>query len=392
MAYSSIIYISQSVLPSLTANSIHVANICSAFSNCVPQVKLFFASPHLGTKSVKNSSLDDIKQFYDVDGSFLLFPTLWPSIKGAAVVYAILVFFRSWRHKKQSRSLVYARCLYSAALHCLLCRTDLVYESHAPARTRVHRHLEKFVFSSKRCVRVVVITNSLRAYYHSILGDPVVKNKFIVAADGATLSDQDKIHDNNSNCPKKFNIIYTGSLLPGKGADLVAELAKQMPDITFTIVGGQECELGKFRRYGLPNLVLHGQLIPSAVRRHQLAADILLLPNQKEVLCDGGRVDIGKWTSPLKLFEYMSTGKPIIASDLDVIKEVLTHRENCLLASPSEVADWVDCIRALLSDQELARRLGDCALSDIQEKYTWNKRAEYLLNQLNNKQVVDSHG
>jgi glycosyltransferase involved in cell wall biosynthesis len=69
--------------------------------------------------------------------------------------------------------------------------------------------------------------------------------------------------------------------------------------------------------------------IPSILRKF----DILLLLSKKKIeTSDGG--DIGQYTSPLKMFEYMASGRPIIASKLPVFEEVLKHNVNALLVSP----------------------------------------------------------
>ena len=57
--------------------------------------------------------------------------------------------------------------------------------------------------------------------------------------------------------------------------------------------------------------------------------------------------------SPMKLFEYMSTGVPLISSNLIVLKEILKDNHNCLLAEEQSVEEWNNSIIKLLKDKDL---------------------------------------
>jgi glycosyltransferase involved in cell wall biosynthesis len=83
--------------------------------------------------------------------------------------------------------------------------------------------------------------------------------------------------------------------------------------------------------------------------------------------------------SPLKLFEYMASGKPILASDLPVLREILTDGVNCKLASPDDPSEWVKALELLVQDRAYAMKLGDVAKKELIEKYTWKCRAQKVL-------------
>jgi glycosyltransferase involved in cell wall biosynthesis len=98
--------------------------------------------------------------------------------------------------------------------------------------------------------------------------------------------------------------------------------------------------------------------------------DVLVLPNTATHIS-------ARYTSPLKLFEYMAAGRPIVASDLPALREVLTDGENALLVEPGNAAQLADAIGRLLHDPELAQRLAAAAWRDVQA-YSWDRRAERL--------------
>ena len=97
----------------------------------------------------------------------------------------------------------------------------------------------------------------------------------------------------------------------------------------------------------------------------------------------GGKgCNLSDWMSPLKLFEYMGHGKAIVCSDLPVLREVLTDGVNARLANPDAPEEWVSAIRALHSSPETRVALGARARIDFVEKYSWDRRAEHILDGL----------
>jgi glycosyltransferase involved in cell wall biosynthesis len=113
-----------------------------------------------------------------------------------------------------------------------------------------------------------------------------------------------------------------------------------------------------------------GLVAPGQVPEHLRNADILVLPNPASAISNHA-------TSPLKLFEYMAAGKPIVASNLPSIGEVLTHEVNALLVAPGDAEALAGAIGNLVADADLRARLGAAARRDVAE-YSWDRRAERL--------------
>jgi len=84
------------------------------------------------------------------------------------------------------------------------------------------------------------------------------------------------------------------------------------------------------------------------------------------------------FVSPLKLFEYMAAGVPIVTSDLPSMREILADEENALLVNPGDSEHLSHTIMRLLQDQILGERLAQCALQIVQH-YTWKERARKIL-------------
>ena len=195
----------------------------------------------------------------------------------------------------------------------------------------------------------------------------------------------------NFNCKTKLlgfkqnlKVGYVGHLYKGKGMEVIDLIAKKLDnDVEIHIVGGLEEDIHFWKnKINSKNVYFYGFVNHKEVSNYINALDVCLLPNQKIVLPYGAEIfmnskNISTFTSPLKLFEYMSHKKAIIASDLPVIREVLNER-NSILVECDNIQLWIDSIKKLknLKNREL---ISNQALNDFYE-YTWKKRAENIIN------------
>lgn len=171
---------------------------------------------------------------------------------------------------------------------------------------------------------------------------------------------------------------YVGSFAEGKGIETILALGMIMPEVTFIVVGGSDNEVTLYRSSSPPNVKFMGYVQPSALARVYDSFSIALLPNRRQVIIEGS--NIGEWTSPMKMFEYMAAGKVIVASDLPVLKEILTHDENCLLVDPDNLDEWAQAIRLVTEDAQLAFQLASKGFNDLVERYSWGARAQLIRN------------
>ena len=253
----------------------------------------------------------------------------------------------------------------------------LLFETHALQSGAVHRALEAATISLPNLRHVVTVSGTLRQdllrRYHGLSPERVV-----------TLHDAACIPANQPppSIPPMRDVLqvgYVGSLYHGKGAQFVARLANQLPEYDFHIVGGSEADTRALRNEcgRTANLRIHGYRPHSDLPAVYASLDIGLVPPSRTVLDRDGN-DIGRWTSPLKLFELMAHGVPVIASDLPNIREVVNDRQQCLLAPPDVPTAWADRIRTLASNPRLRRTLGMAGRELVMTTYTWNSRAHQI--------------
>ena len=100
---------------------------------------------------------------------------------------------------------------------------------------------------------------------------------------------------------------------------------------------------------------------------------------KKKLAPHGGKGDIARWMSPLKIFEYMASGKPIICSDLPVLREVLKHQDTAFLCPPDEIDAWVKALMTLRDNPEIGQAIAQNAKKEFLSHYTWQARAHKVL-------------
>jgi glycosyltransferase involved in cell wall biosynthesis len=265
-------------------------------------------------------------------------------------------------------------------------RAPLVYESHgyapdvaaalpelvatakAPSRSKLKRLAAREAQVWRAAEGYVTITGGLAAELTSRLGS---RPRLAVIADGVRATAFP------SPVPTDRVVAYAGHLYAWKGVDVLIRATALLPDTRAIIVGGHEKEsdIGRLRALAAElgvngRVIFTGQVSPAEVASHLSRAAVLVLPNPASAIST-------RFTSPLKLFEYMAAGRAIVASNLPAIREVLRDNENALLVEPGSAEALAAGIRRLLDDPTLSSRLADAALSEVPQ-YTWERRAERI--------------
>jgi len=206
-------------------------------------------------------------------------------------------------------------------------------------------------------------------------------NKILVAPNGVDLEKFD-IKENQEECRKKLNlpldkkiVLYTGHLYEWKGVTTLAASSVSLDEDTFIIfVGGTKEDIERFKSEILnlkSKIWVVGHRPHSEIPYWLKAADVLVLPNS-------AKEEISKfWTSPIKMFEYMASQRPIISSDLPSIREIL-NGQNCIFCQPGDAEDLAKKIKQVLNNPTLGEKLAGQAYQDVLQ-YSWDKRARKIL-------------
>jgi glycosyltransferase involved in cell wall biosynthesis len=266
-------------------------------------------------------------------------------------------------------------------------QADVVYEVHElfstrarepvaaigkdpPVRTPRVRCLEQTVF--RNAAGLITLTKACRQLIVDEFG--VRPQRILVAPDAVSSVP-------GSLPPRRVDtrtIVYAGHLYPWKGPATLIRALALVPEARLKIVGGHPGrdsnaeairslarDLGVFERVELSGFLPHAQVASAIVGA---AAGVAPLPDNPMSRY---------FTSPLKLYEYMAAGVPIVASDLPAIREVLRHGHNALLVPPDEPAALAAALQRLLSEPQLADRLRAQAFADV-AGCTWAARAQAI--------------
>lgn len=179
--------------------------------------------------------------------------------------------------------------------------------------------------------------------------------------------------------PTPGQFVYVGTLLPWKGLDVAVRALAQVPQATLDVCGGRrgskdwDALVALAREQGvLDRITLHGSLPQRALRPILARATAGLLP------LNGAYAIAARYTSPLKLFEYLSAGLPVVASDLPSVREIVAHDREGLLFTDRDATSLGAQLRRLIDDPPLAARLS-VAASDRAGAFTWTRRAQRII-------------
>ena len=249
-------------------------------------------------------------------------------------------------------------------------------EEHQRMNLRQHHKLaalaqrEEYVYRNTKGLIALtpLLIEDIRTTYR-------VETPAVVAPDGVDL---EQARSPASTAPHTTPwLLYLGSLHPWKGVDtLVRAMAHVKQPAELHVVGGNTARIEELRMLAdefdvARRVVFHGPVEPGRRFEYIHQADICLLP-----LTDTGLG--GRYTSPLKLFEYMAAGKAIIVSDLPSMRQVLTPEQDALLIATGDSEAFAQAIDRLLVDKVLGTRLGDAAKSRAQS-FSWRARSETIL-------------
>ncbi len=169
---------------------------------------------------------------------------------------------------------------------------------------------------------------------------------------------------------------YLGNFHPWKGVEVLVRAAVGDPQLRVSLVGGEPGPRARIESLagslGVAEQVHFVGAVPPPERWKYLAeASVCVLPLTRSAFGTS-------FTSPLKLFEYMAAERPIVASDLPAVREVLCDGENALLVPPEDPAALARAIRRLRDDRLLAERLAAQAARDVRA-YTWEARGKRIV-------------
>ncbi|MDX7998826.1 glycosyltransferase family 4 protein [Xenorhabdus sp. Reich] len=236
------------------------------------------------------------------------------------------------------------------------------------------RKIEQQVYDSSKVV--FALTSLLR---DDICKEYGVKTPIVVAPDGVDMlaveSTKQALSDRESKHESPIQILYLGSLHRWKGVPTVMKAMTYLDNAVLNIAGGTSEQIERLRhvaeQIGVSNKVNFLGFVQPKNRFRVIADnDICVLPLTKTSI--GSR-----YTSPLKLFEYMAMGKPVVISDFPSIRDAVD--ENAVNFADSEDAEsFAEQIRWLIHNPDEMMVKVDHSLRLVAERFNWDQRAKLI--------------
>ncbi len=370
-----IIYIANIRMPTEKAHGIQIMKMCEAFANSKlnKSIKLELVVPQRF-----NYIKDDPFEYYGIKRNFKIkkLPCLdlipldkYIGHLGSWVESITFNFFVFPYILFKKTDIIYTRDKFS--LFLILFKKNLVFEAHTFPKNY-------FMYSLffKKLKKIIVITQKLKDFF---IEKGISADKILVASDGVDL-EKFNIKNTQEECRKRLSlpldkktVLYTGHLYEWKGAQTLAKASQFLPkDMEIYFIGGTDKDVRRFKTQNSKlKIKIVGYKPHSEIPFWLKAADVLVLPNS-------AKKEISKyWTSPLKMFEYMASKRPIIASDLPSIREIL-NENNSFLVKPDNPERLAKGIESILKNPNLSAKISNQAFQDVQN-YTWQKRAKNIL-------------
>ncbi|MHC1733532.1 MAG: glycosyltransferase [Bacteroidales bacterium] len=368
MIANPITYIAKSKIPSRHANSVQVVNMICAFAPMVQRLDAYLPGGFAKRLRLWTGNLfanyglsipDNVRvHFVSQSGHGFeknVLRALPPAIEGKIFTRSAQV---AWKLAERN--------------------APVLFESHVFSRDAKQVTMPQFIqtINASHAAGVVGISQEISNAY---LAAGLQQKRLLTSADGVDPKVFSRAvpgglgHLFGQRIYERPTLVYTGSLSAEKGAAFLAEAASRLGHVHFVIIGGSAKEstaLADAKKCA--NLFVHPNVPHKEIPSILQDADMLAMPYMPEG-------DLIPYMSPLKLFEYLATGKPILSSDLTVLRPFLNDDENCLLFSPGSIDSLCAQVHRLLTmAPEKRAKLRDNQLKSAM-RHTWANRAKTIL-------------
>lgn len=375
-----LIYIANARLPTEKAHGVQVTKMCEAFADC--DVKVTLVIPRR-VQPRGHSYNQSIYSYYRVKKNFrvkripcldllfleplLPFQTSLPYHLQNISFSISALFFALTMNKA-----FYTRDKLVALLLCLI-RKHVIYEAHDSTRGN---SLDRILANNASHIITICksIHNSWKRLTPNVIYAPDgVASEFFTKVATPQARRRFKLPTN------KHIVVYTGNFYPWKGVDTVIQAAKLLPRVHFYLVGGSQPDENIQplidKTTGQQNIHIMGHQPYQSMPVWLKAADVLVLPNSAKYA--KSKTD----TSPLKLFEYLASGTPVVASQVPAIEEIVTHNQVTFF-TPDDHQSLSHTVQHVLKHQHTIKRRSTHA-QKLARQHTWAKRARTIIASIN---------
>ncbi len=357
-----IIYITETSLPSLSANIINSLKFCDAFAK---NYKVNFFLPKL------DISKEKIKKDFGLENEIHFSEILKKNVSNSLMRFyfcIVTVFKIIFRSKKPD--IIIGRSIICSLILALFNKKNVIeIHNNLNGLTKILFKLIVKTYFKKNLIFIVINQN--------LIEDLEIKNLTYIVLDDA--ADIKKVKT-RSTYKYENTCVYTGSFFKGKGCELIIKLSKIMPNIQFHLYGDtsmlKEFELKKILR---KNIKLKGYVEYFKIKDVLNKYHVALMPYEKKISARSSNLEIARYISPLKMFDYFSAGNIILSSKVRALDHILKHNVNSFIINNNNLNNWKFLINKIFRNTSKFEYIKYNAFS-TSKKYSWKKRSKKLLN------------
>ncbi|MEL6406383.1 MAG: glycosyltransferase family 4 protein [Chloroflexota bacterium] len=386
-----LLYISHARFPTEKAHGLQIIQNCEAFASAGYDVQLWVGNRR---NTAEMNAIGDVYAHYGVERTFMmsrvpsidLYPLVGENLRLQYIAFYVhLLTFNLillLRLLFTKVDVLYSRDMLTLLILSLFFPAEkLAYEAHQFAGSGRGNWLQKQVVT--RVGHVVTITPQLKekfvTQYEAEASNIHIAHDGIRAKRFENVPDKATARERIGWAKDAFIVGYLGRLHTmgmDKGVGLLMGAVAET-DVTLALVGGPEDMAHHLQQKWIDNgndparFVYAGSVSPDAVPLYLSAFDVCAMPLP-------WTEHFAYFTSALKLFEYMASGRAILTTNLPSILDVVTHQETAFIVEHSDEDALKDGITTLYENQELRETIAQKAQETVFAEYTWQARAERI--------------
>ena len=258
-----------------------------------------------------------------------------------------------------------------------------IYDAHHPPVNSLARGMFRGFKDSDNLKRFSTNSKGLADIY---IKEGLSSEKLVVAHNGVDLENFET--DNSPSqlreqlgLPQGVKIVcYCGNTYIGRGIELLIDAALRFKETVFLVVGGLEEDNKRYaslaEEKGAENFLIRGFVPHTEVPAYLRASDVLVIPYSSAMTIKGG-TEAGEFTSPIKLFEYMAAGRPIVSSSMPTMHEVLEDGKTACFFETDNFSSFCEKLNVVLNNSNFSKTLSENASSKVRD-YTWEARVKKI--------------
>ena len=362
-----ICYLSNNAIPAKIASSKQTVKLCESFAFHGNEVTLICPDSSIMYRNIFH--------FYDVINKFRIKKIKYFKNFPLGINYYLFSIISIFVSKKFKPDIYITRNIFTSFLLTIM-RNKNILELHHGIETesRLVRLIFKNLkfYNSKYLIKILAITKNVKNYYQKNFD---IKNKFLISPSGTSL----KSTFNYKHNLNRLNIGYFGSIYKSRGADLFIKLSKIDNGNNYFIYGDiKDYKNIKFKTTNV-NLKISSYLNQKSLKKELDKMDIFLMPYTDKITVKGDVGNISNFTSPLKMFDYLASGKTIISSELNVLKDVLKNNQNVIfIKNYGNIYKWKSEINKIKHQKE-KRFLISKNNYNLSKIYSMNNKTKIIL-------------